>query len=105
MNTPEYKLLTDKYTAILAGLKSDPVAVAYQLKSSRILPQNVSEFMGIPYHSEADKARQLLKAVETQVEIDPQVIHIFYKALIKRSWCWQCWNKENGRFTGDRADN
>ena len=81
MNTPAYKLVTDNYPVILTGLKSDPVAVADQLKSSRILPPNVSEFMENHYHSKADKARELLKAVETQIEIDPQVIHIFYKAL------------------------
>ena len=83
MNAPEYKLLTDNYPAILTGLKSDPVAVTDQLESSRILPPRVSEYVGNPYHSKADKARNLLKAVEDQVEIAPQVIHIFYKALRK----------------------
>ena len=77
----ESDVLNKNYPAVLKGLKVDPKAVVAQLRPSGILADSVLECVQNDNHEAGDKAGKILDAVILQVQINPQVIHAFIKAL------------------------
>lgn len=101
--TPECRIFREHYDKLVKSIQ-DPLSLATQLFSECAIISVVKEKMSAPDLSTLEKNSALLSAVEKQIQLDPETIHVFLSALNKdptmqllvesmRSKCFICSQK------------
>ena len=78
--TPEYCTFKEHYDRLYHAIQ-DPLSLATRLFSQSIIAPAVREQMSVLGLSRLEKNNVLLSAVETQIQTDASVLHVFLATL------------------------
>ena len=90
MDSPEHKILTQKYPKLVSCIQHSPIDVAIQLRPHGILSQEDWAFITNPHNGDNLKAIKIVDATLTQVQNDLQPVQVFHSfvSALKAAGTW-----------------
>ena len=80
-SSPEHKTIRECYDKLVKTLETSYASIGDTLYSRGLISPDVKKRLRGAEQSDDDKARSILDSIETSIEQDPQVYHIFVDVL------------------------
>ena len=77
----EVKTLNDCNDKLISALSLEPSNIASELLAKRLIPPRIMDEMQVLGIADRQKASQLVTAVRSAVELNPQNYHVFISVL------------------------